>query len=195
MDRGVVAELVVHELRELPRRLQVVADLGDNQVRDLDVRRLRVPDPLEGVEDRVRVRDPDVPLHELRLPGALEVHGDAVEELRHLGDGLRGVVPVRHEDVHQPRLASRHPDVPRELHEDRGLVVRVREALAALFEGHLHDVLGLDLDPFHLPSLADVEILAVRDRHEVRRVAVVLLDLNVVHGADVLAFCDTPDGK
>src|SRR2546426_8715872 len=46
VDRGVGAEVVVHPLREFPRRVEVVADLGYDEVRNLDVNLLRV----SGVE-------------------------------------------------------------------------------------------------------------------------------------------------
>src|SRR3989441_2376109 len=56
---------------------------------------------------------------------------------------------------------KKHTDVPRELDEDRRLVVCVREALATLLEGHPHDVLRFDLDSFHLAALRDVSVLAI----------------------------------
>src|SRR2546425_7009010 len=84
VDRGVGAEVVVHPLRQLPRGTEVVADLGYDEVRDLDVDLLRVPRVEQSLEDRFRVRDVDVLAYEVRLAGSLEVHGDAVQELRHL---------------------------------------------------------------------------------------------------------------
>src|SRR2546426_2127136 len=161
VDRGIGAEVVVHPLRELSRGAEVVADLRDDEIRDLDVDLLRVPRVEQRLEDRVRVRDVDVLPHEVHFAGPLEVHGDSVQELRHLGDGLRGVVAVRHEDVDQASLPRQHADVPRELDEDRRLVVGVGEALAALFEGHANDILRLDLDAFDLPTLGDIRVLAV----------------------------------
>src|SRR2546425_7953565 len=46
VDRGVGAEVVVHPFREFPRRVEIVADLGYDEVRNLDVNLLRV----SGVE-------------------------------------------------------------------------------------------------------------------------------------------------
>src|SRR5439155_25689163 len=116
------------------------------------------------------------------------------EELRHLRDGLWGVVAIRHEDVQETGLASHHADVPREFDEDRRLVVRVREALASLLEGHADDVLRLNLDAVHLAALGDVCVLAVRHGKEIRGVAVVLFDFQVVHGTDVRLLADVHDG-
>src|SRR5437870_8372109 len=161
VDRGVGTEVVVHPLRELPRGPKVVADLRDDQVRDLDVDLLRVAGVEERLEDGLRVRDVDVLPDEIRLAGAFEVHGDAVEELRHLRDGLRRVVAVRNEDVDEACLTCAHADIAGELDEDRRLIVGVGEALAALLEGHANNVLRFNLDAFHLTSLRDVSILAV----------------------------------
>src|SRR5436853_1397925 len=80
VDRGVGAEVVVHPLRELPCGSEVVPDLGDDQVRDLDVDLLRVPRVEERLENRIRVRDVDVLPEEVRLARSLEVDRDAVEE-------------------------------------------------------------------------------------------------------------------
>src|SRR2546426_9733210 len=153
VDRGVGAEVVVHPLRELPRGAEVVADLRDDEVRDLDVDLLRVPRVEQRLEDRVRVRDVDVLPDEVRFSGAFEVHGDAVEELRHLRDRLRCVVAVGHEDIDESSLPSEHSDIPGELDEDRWLIVRVRESLTALLEGHPDDILRLDLDTFDFSTL------------------------------------------
>src|SRR5437879_6005406 len=161
VDRGVGAEVVVHPLRELPRGVEIVADLRDDEVRDLDVDLLRVPRVEERLEDWLRVRDVDVLAYEVRFPGTFEVHGDTIEELRHLRHGLRGVVAVRHEDVYQARLASHHTDVPCEFDEDGRLVVGIRETLASLFEGHANDVLRFDLDALDLAALRDVCVLAI----------------------------------
>src|SRR5947209_9808629 len=94
VDRGVGAEVVVHPLRELPRGAEVVPHLRDDEIRDLDVDLLRVPRVEERLEDRFRVRDVDVLAYEIRLAGPLEIDSDAIEELRHLRDSLRGVVAV-----------------------------------------------------------------------------------------------------
>src|SRR5712692_6012205 len=161
VDRRVGAEVVVDPLRKFSGGREVVADLGDDEVRDLDVDLLRVPRVEERLEDRIRVRDVDVLPDEIRLAGSLEVHRDAVQELRHLRDGLRRVVAVRHEDVDEAGLPSQHPDVSGELDEDGRLIVRVRQALAALLQSHPDDVLRFDLDAFDLASLGDVGILAV----------------------------------
>src|SRR5206468_10850052 len=115
------------------------------------------------VADWLRARDVDSLSAEVGLSGSSAVHRGAVEALRHLRDGLWSVVPVRHEDGQEAGLASDHADVPRELDEDRRLVVGVREALAALLEGHPDDVLRLDLDAVHLAALGDVRVLAIRD--------------------------------
>src|SRR2546426_2468193 len=151
VDWRVGAEVVVDPLRQFPGGVEVVADLRDDQVRDLDVDLLRVSGVEERLEDRIRIGDVDVLPDEVRLAGSLEVDRDAVEELRHFGDGLRRVVAVRHEDVQQACLASHHSDVPREFDEDGRLVVGVREALATLLQGHADDVLRLDLNALDLP--------------------------------------------
>src|SRR3989454_741008 len=161
VDRGVGAEVVVDPFRQFPGGVEVVAHLRDDQVRDLDVDLLRVSGVEERLEDRIRVRDVDVLPDEVRLAGSFEVYRDAVEELRHFGDGLRGVVTVRHEDVQQACLASHHSDVSCEFDEDGRLVVGVREALTSLLQGHADDVLWLDLNDFDLAALGDVCVLAV----------------------------------
>src|SRR2546427_4159985 len=88
VDRRVGAEVVGDPLRKLPRGVEVVADLWDDEVRDLDVDFLRIPRIEERLEDRIRIRDVDVLSDEVRLAGAFEVYCHAVEELRHLRDGL-----------------------------------------------------------------------------------------------------------
>src|SRR5947209_1162572 len=190
VDRGVGAEVVVHPLRQFPGGVEVVADLRDDQVRDLDVDLLRVSGVEERLEDRIRVRDVDVLPGEVRLAGSLEVDRDAVYELRHLRHGLRRIVASRHEDVQKARLPSHHADVPREFDEDRRLVVGIREALASLFESHADDVLRLDLYALELAALRDVCILAVRDSYEIRGVAMILFDFDIVYRADVVSFVD-----
>src|SRR2546422_3475116 len=161
VDWRVGAEVVVDPLRQFPGGVEVVADLRDDQVRDLDVDLLRVSGVEERLEDRIRIGDVDVLPDEVRLAGSFEVYRDAVEELRHFGDGLRGVVTVRHEDVQQACLASHHADVSCEFDEDGRLVVGVREALTALLQGHADDVLRFDLDALDLAALGDVSILAI----------------------------------
>src|SRR5712692_3169639 len=94
VDRRVGAEVVVDPLRKFSGGREVVADLGDDEVRDLDVDLLRVPRVEERLEDRIRVRDVDVLPDEIRLAGSFEVDRHAVEELRHLRDRLRRVVAV-----------------------------------------------------------------------------------------------------
>src|SRR5437660_6446106 len=153
MDWRVGTEVVVHPLRKLPRGPEIVADLGHDEVRDLDVDLLRVPRVEDRLENRVRVRDVDVLPDKVCFSGAFEVHGDAVEELRHLRDRLRCVVAVGHEDIDEYRLPSEHPDIPGELDEDRWLIVRVRKSLTALLEGHPDDILRLDLDTFDFSTL------------------------------------------
>src|SRR2546428_9625439 len=190
VDRGVGAEVVVDPVRELPRGVEVVADLRDDQVRDLDVDLLRVSRVKERLEDRICIRDVDVLPDKVRLAGSLEVDRDAVEELRHLRDGLWRIVAVRHEDVQKARLPSHHADVPREFDEDRRLVVGIREALASLFESHADDVLRLDLYALDLAALRDVCILAVPDSYEIRGVAMILFDFDIVYRADVVSFVD-----
>src|SRR5207249_6054786 len=161
MDRGIGTEVVVYPLRKLPRGPEIVADLGHDEVRDLDVDLLRVPRVEDRLENRIGVRDVDVLPDEIRFSRAFEVHRDAVEELRHLRHRLRCVVAVRDEDVDQPGLAREHTDVSGELDEDRWLIVGVREALASLFQGHAHDILRLDLDAFDFSTLGDVCILTI----------------------------------
>src|SRR5467141_2042474 len=111
--------------------------------------------------ERLRVRDVDILPNEVRFSRSCEVDGDTVEELRHFGNGLRRVIPIGHEDVDESSLASEHPDVTSELDEDGRLIVRVREALAPLFQGHAHDILRLDLDTFDFTALTDVTVLAI----------------------------------
>src|SRR6267378_3499229 len=161
VDRRVGAEVVVDPLRKLPRGPEVVADLGDDEVRDLDVDLLRVPRVEERLEDRIRIGDVDVLPDEIRLAGSLEVDGDTIEKLWHLRDGFRRIVPVRDEDVDEACLPSEHPDVPGELDEDGRLIVRIRETLASLLQRHADDVLRLDLDALDFASLGDICILAV----------------------------------
>src|SRR5713226_3232009 len=73
VDRRIGAEVVIDPLRQLPRSSKVVADLRDDEVRDLDVDLLRVPRVEERLEDRIRVGDVDVLPDEVRLSGSLEV--------------------------------------------------------------------------------------------------------------------------
>src|SRR5437899_215127 len=55
VDRGVGAEVVVYPFRELPRGVEIVADLRDDEVRDLDVDLLRVSGVEERLENRLRI--------------------------------------------------------------------------------------------------------------------------------------------
>jgi hypothetical protein len=59
-----------------------------------------------------------------------------------------------------------------------------------LLERHPNDILRLDLDAFDLAPLGDVRVLAVRNRHEIRRIAVVLVDFYVVDRTDVVISFD-----
>src|SRR3977135_2967351 len=136
MERLGGSEVVVHPLRQLPRGSEVVANLRDDQVRDLDVNLLRVSRVENRLEDRVRARDVDVLPNEIRFSGSFEIDSDTVEELRHFGNGLRGVVTIGHEDIDESGFPSEHPDVPSELDEDRRLIVRVGKTLTPLLESH-----------------------------------------------------------
>src|SRR5207245_10407045 len=68
VDRGGGAEVFVHRIRELPSGVEIVADLRDDEVRDLDVDLLRVPRVEERLEDWLTVLSVDVLAYEVLFP-------------------------------------------------------------------------------------------------------------------------------
>src|SRR5207247_8712087 len=74
MDWRVRTEVVVHPLRKLPRGPEIVADLGHDEVRDLDVDLLCVAGVENRLEDRLRVRDVDVLANDVGLSGSFAIY-------------------------------------------------------------------------------------------------------------------------
>src|SRR5207247_1115671 len=105
---------------------------------------------------------------------------------------------VRDEDVDQARLPGHHADVPRELDEDRRLIVRIGETLATLFQRHADDVLRLDLDALDLATLGDIRILAVAaimDDDSIRNVIVGRDAFETVHRLEAVCRDHRVDRK
>ncbi len=114
----------------------------------------------QGLEDWVSVRDANILPHEGRFAAALEINCDAVQEIRHQTNGVRRIIPVRDEDVDQPRLPRLNPNIMRKLDENRRFIVSIRQSLATITFGHLHHRLRRRIQTLNFEPLTDVIVLA-----------------------------------
>jgi len=70
-----------------------------------------LPRNKQGLEDRVGVGDGDILTHKLGLPASLEIHRDTIQEIPHQTHPIRRIIPVRDENVDQPRLPRLNPNI------------------------------------------------------------------------------------
>src|SRR5713101_5614224 len=155
------SQVVVEPAAQLPSFIEVIADLGDDQVCDLDVRLSPVLDLLYRLENWLRVRYSDVFSDKVRLCASFEINCYAVEKVVHHRDGVWSVESVGDEDVDEPVLPCLNPDVTGELHKDRRLVVSVSNALTTMAQRQADNVGRHEVCSFHFSPLADVKVLAV----------------------------------
>src|SRR3989442_12753919 len=94
VDWNVRPKIIVEPEAELPGFVEVIANLWDDQIRDLDVCLASVPNPLYRLENRLRVRYPDILSDKVRFPTAFEVNRYAIEKIVHHRNGVWGIEAV-----------------------------------------------------------------------------------------------------
>ena|SRR5438445_3719053 len=132
MDWYVRSKVVVEPPAQLPRLVEVIADLWDDQVCDFDMCLAPILDLLYRLKNWLRVRYSDVFSDKIRLCASFEINCYAVKKVVHHRDSIWCIEPVGDKYVDEPVLTSLDPDIPGELHKDRRLVVSVSNPLTTM---------------------------------------------------------------
>src|SRR5205807_7398616 len=185
--------VVVEPAAQLPSFVEVVANLRDDQVRDLDVGLPSIPNLLYRLENRLRVRYPDILSDKVRFSTAFEINSYAVEKIVHHRNRVRSIEPIRDEYVDEPVPARLDSDVMGELHEYSRLVVSVRNSLTTMAQRQAHHLRRHEISSLHLPPLTNVKVLAITYSEKVCQVGMVLFNFHVVNEPAVALATDRLD--
>src|SRR5712664_4373490 len=161
VDRHVGAEIVVEPAAQFSCFVKIIANLRYNKICDLDVGLASVPYLLYRLVNRFRVRYSDMFSDKVRFSTAFEINGYAVEKIIHHRNSVGRIESIRDKYVDKPVFTCLDPDVARELHENSGLVVSVRNPLTPMAQRQADHVRRHKIGSFHFPSLTDVKVLAV----------------------------------
>src|SRR6267378_1503403 len=104
VNRYVRPEVVVEPPTQLPRLVEIVADLWDDQVCDLDVCLTPVLDLLYRLENWLCVRYSDVFSDKVRLCASFEIDRYAVKKVVHHRHCVGCIESIGDEDVDEPVL-------------------------------------------------------------------------------------------
>src|SRR5437870_6983342 len=161
VDRNVRSQIIIQPRTELPSFAQVISYLRNNEVCYLCMNPGFIPDVQEGLKDRLRVRDHYMLPQEPGLRVPLEIYSYTIQKIVHHTHRIRGIIPIRDEDIHQTRLPCFDPNVPSVFDEDGWLIVSIRKSLTVMGQGHFYHPGRLDIDTLGLPSLTNLGILAI----------------------------------
>src|SRR2546426_2502741 len=155
------SQVIIKPAAQLPRLIEIIPNLRDDEVSDLDVRLASVPDLLNRLENRLRIWYSDMLSDKARLRASFEIDCYAVEKIIHHSNSVRCIESVGDEDVDEPILTCLNPNVVGELHKDRRLVVSVSNPMTTMAQRQAHHIRRHQVCSLHLPPLANVMILAV----------------------------------
>src|SRR6266571_1177985 len=132
VDRHVRSKVVIEPAAQLPSLVEIIAYLWDDQVCDLNVRLASVPDLLYRLENWLRIRYSDILSDKTGFRAALEIDGYAIEKIIHQRNRIWSIESIGDEYVDEPVLTCFNPDISGELHENRWLIIRIRQTLTAM---------------------------------------------------------------